>query len=227
MSTVDSSGDDDEGDGMGGQSWVVFLAALLVALAVPGPDLVLVVQSTTRGVRDGASTAAGVVTAVSLHALLAAAGVTALLVSVDGVLTGVKLLGAVILLWMGIGMLRAARGMPPEGDESGAGGQGGGYVRGFITNATNPKAVVFFSAIMPQFIGQGEGAELRTVMLCATVVIGAGLWWAATIAVVRLFGFHRSQSADRIVTVLGGTVLVIIGAGLLAVTVIGLIWPGP
>ncbi|SKF61757.1 Uncharacterised protein [Mycobacteroides abscessus subsp. abscessus] len=55
--------------------------------------------------------------------------------------------------------------------------------------------------------------------LCATVVLGAGLWWALAIALVRLFGFHRSPTTDQIVTLLGGIALLLIGAGLMATTV--------
>lgn len=69
------------------------------------------------------------------------------------------------------------------------------------------------------FIGRGDDAELRTVALCATVVLGAGLWWAVAIALVRLFGFHQSPTAGRIVTLGGGIALLLIGAGLLATTV--------
>lgn len=208
---------------MGIESWAAFALALLVALAVPGPDLALVVQSATRGVRQGASTAAGVVTGLMLHALLAVAGVTALVLSAPGAMAGAQILGAVVLLWMGIGMLREglpkAAGAAPAADPRSRGDN----ARGLLTNATNPKALLFFAAILPQFIGRTEGAGLRTVLLCATVVIGAGLWWAGTIAVVRISGVHRSPAADRIVTLAGGVSLTAIAAGLLAAAVLGLV----
>lgn len=210
---------------MGAESWTAFALALLVALAVPGPDLVLVVHSANRGVREGASTAVGIVAGLMLHALLAAAGATAVLVSAPGALTIVQLLGAGVLLWMGASMLRATPSTEPDATE-GIGHQArSAYARGFITNATNPKALLFFAAILPQFIGHGDGAKMRTVALCAAVVLGAGLWWAVTIALIRLFGFHRSPAADRLITLLGGIALLLIGVGLLASTAYGLISP--
>lgn len=211
---------------VGAESWSAFVLALLVALAVPGPDLVLVVHSANRGVREGAFTAVGVVTGLTLHALLAAAGATALLVSAPGALTVVQLLGAGVLLWMGASMLRAIPSTEPDVTEDIESRARGGYARGFVTNATNPKALLFFAAILPQFIGHGDGAEVRTVALCAVVVLGAGLWWAVTIALVRLFGFHRSLAADRNITILGGIALLIIGTGLLVSTAYGLISSG-
>ncbi|MCW4464264.1 LysE family translocator [Glutamicibacter sp. MNS18] len=211
---------------MGAESWAAFTLALLVALAVPGPDLVLVVHSATRGAREGASTAVGIVSGLMLHALLAAAGATALLVSAPGTLTVVQLLGAGVLLWMGASMLRASRSAANDNPDATRHRVQGGFARGFVTNATNPKALLFFAAILPQFIGYGDGAEMRTVTLCAAVVLGAGLWWAATIALIRLFGFHRSPAADRTITVLGGLALLLIGAGLLVSTVYSLLSPG-
>lgn len=211
---------------MGAESWAAFALALLVALAVPGPDLVLVVHAATRGVREGASTAVGVVAGLMLHALLAAAGATALLMSAPGALTIVQLLGAGVLLWMGASMLRATPSADPDAADDNGHRAPGGYARGFVTNATNPKALLFFAAILPQFIGHGDGAEMRTVALCATVVLGAGLWWTVTIALIRLFGFHRSPAADRIITLLGGIALLLIGVGLLASTAYGLISSG-
>lgn len=211
---------------MGAGSWAAFALALLVALAVPGPDLVLVVHSTTRGVREGASTAAGIVTGLLLHALLAVAGATALLMSAPGALAVVQLLGAGVLLWMAASMLRASRSAENGDPEAPGQRTTGGYARGFVTNATNPKALLFFAAILPQFIGRGDGAEMRTVALCAAVVLGAGLWWATAIALVRLFGFHRAPAVDRIITLVGGVALLIIGAGLLASTAYGRFRPG-
>jgi len=211
---------------LGAESWATFALALLVALAVPGPDLVLVVQSAARGAREGASTAAGIVTGLMLHALLAVAGATALLVSAPGALTVVQILGAGVLLWMGANLLRASR---SSGSEPGHRAQPqirGGYARGFLTNATNPKALLFFAAILPQFIGHDDDAAARTAALCATVVLGAGLWWAATISLVTLFGVSRSPAAARIITALGGFALLLIGTGLLATTAHGLVHPG-
>lgn len=211
---------------MGAESWAAFALVLLVALAVPGPDLVLVVHSATRGVRDGASTAAGVVTGLMLHALLAMAGATALLVSAPGGLTVVQVLGAGVLLCLGGSMLRAARSAEHDAQQETGHRTRGNYARGFLTNATNPKALVFFVAILPQFIGGSDDVGMRTVALCASVVLGAGLWWGVAIALVRLFGFHRYPTADRIVTLLGGIALLLIGALLLATTVLSPVRPG-
>lgn len=211
---------------MGIELWLAFSVALLVALAVPGPDLVIVVHSATRSLRTGISTAAGIITGLSLHALLAAAGATALLLSVPGALSLVQALGAGVLLWMGGSMFWASLNRRQEVRESVAPQTRGGYIRGFITNVTNPKALLFFAAILPQFIGEGEGAALRTVILCTTAVLSAVGWWALVIVLIQFSGFNRLSSADRIITFLGGISVLIIGAGLLVSTVYGIITLG-
>ncbi|AMA01605.1 threonine transporter [Corynebacterium glutamicum] len=208
---------------MDAASWVAFALALLVALAVPGPDLVLVLvlHSATRGIRTGVMTAAGIMTGLMLHASLAIAGATALLLSAPGVLSAIQLLGAGVLLWMGTNMFRASQNT--GGSETAASQSGAGYFRGFITNATNPKALLFFAAILPQFIGNGEDMKMRTLALCATIVLGSGAWWFGTIALVRGIGLQKLPSADRIITLVGGIALFLIGAGLLVNTAYGLI----
>lgn len=208
---------------MDAQDWAAFAGALLVALAMPGPDLVLVVHSASRSVREGARTAAGIVTGLAMHAGLAAAGATALLVSAPGALTVVRLVGAGVLLWLGGSMLRAACGPPTANDVVHR--MHGGFVRGLVTNATNPKALLFFAAILPSFIGAGDGAQWRTLVLCATVVLGAGVWWGAAIGVVRRIGVHRSATADRVITRLGAVALLVIGTGLLIGSIDSLLPP--
>nr|WP_208400904.1 LysE family translocator [Corynebacterium glutamicum] len=193
----------------------------MVALAVPGPDLVLVLHSATRGIRTGVMTAAGIMTGLMLHASLAIAGATALLLSAPGVLSAIQLLGAGVLLWMGTNMFRASQNTGES--ETAASQSSAGYFRGFITNATNPKALLFFAAILPQFIGNGEDMKMRTLALCATIVLGSGAWWLGTIALVRGIGLQKLPSADRIITLVGGIALFLIGAGLLVNTAYGLI----
>ncbi|WP_261382086.1 LysE family translocator [Corynebacterium glutamicum] len=188
---------------------------------MPGPDLVLVLHSATRGIRTGVMTAAGIMTGLMLHASLAIAGATALLLSAPGVLSAIQLLGAGVLLWMGTNMFCASQNTGES--ETAASQSGAGYFRGFITNATNPKALLFFAAILPQFIGNGEDMKMRTVALCATIVLGSGAWWLGTIALVRGIGLQKLPSADRIITLVGGIALFLIGAGLLVNTAYGLI----
>lgn len=201
------------------ESWVAFILALLVTLAVPGPDLALVLNSATRGAREAASTTLGILGGLTLHTLLAVAGVTALLLSIPGALDIVQVLGAGVLLWMGYSMLRSGLHRSQVASPTAAPRTPTGFVRGFATNATNPKALLFFAAILPQFIGHDEHRTIRTITLCATIILGSGLWWGLTILLVRTCGLQRHAWADRAITLLGGAALLLIGGGLLATAI--------
>lgn len=199
-------------------TWLSFSAALLVALAVPGPDFVIVVQSATGSMRRGLTTAAGVVAGLCLHASLAIAGLAALLASRPEALVWLRIVGMGILFWLGFSMLRAWRSARHPTTQ--AQGDPREFLRGFLTNATNPKALLFFAAILPQFIGSGEGSGTRTVVLAVTVVIGSALWWVGTVVLIRLLGFGRSPRADGIVTIVGGMSLITIATVLAALTIL-------
>ncbi|MEV6282715.1 LysE family translocator [Kribbella sp. NPDC051770] len=199
-------------------TWLTFLAALLVALAVPGPDFVLVVQSATGGIQRGLRTAAGIVAGLCLHATLAIAGLATLLASLPDALIWLRLAGSGVLIWFGLSMLRAWR--TAQHQASGVRADPREFLRGFLTNATNPKALLFFAAILPQFIGTGPGSGIRTAELAATVVIGSALWWIGTVVLVQLLGLGRSPRADRLVTLIGGVTLVAIALILAPLTVL-------
>lgn len=194
-------------------TWLAFAGALLVALAVPGPDFVLVVHAATRGLRAGLRTAGGIITGLCLHAGLAIAGLTTLLATLPGVLTALRFAGAAVLLWLGIAMLRDWKTAPGEHPVPGA----GGYLRGLLVNATNPKALLFFAAVLPQFIGTGDGRFGRTVVLALTVVLGSALWWTGTVLVLRKLGAGRFPAAGRFGTLAGGLTLTGLAIALAAV----------
>lgn len=186
---------------------MAFVAVLTVALAVPGPDLVLVVQSSTHSVRRGLSAAGGIIVGLCLHAALAIAGLAALLAALPGSLDALRLLGAGVLLWLGVQMIRSCRSSnvnEPMQSESRT------FLRGFLTNATNPKALLFFAAVLPQFIGTGPGTAIRTAVLAGTVVIGAVLWWGGTITIIRIVRLGSTERSRRITTLIGGISLIVI-----------------
>ncbi|SEE11589.1 Threonine/homoserine/homoserine lactone efflux protein [Rhodococcus pyridinivorans] len=191
-------------------SWAAFAAALVIALVVPGPDLVVVAHAATHSIRRGVLTAMGVVLGLGFHAALAAGGLTALVVSLPAALTALQVVGACILFWFGISMARNT------GIDSAAAAQPGtGVLTGFVTNATNPKALLFFAAVLPQFIGDGPDRFMRTVAMGVTVVVGAAIWWAVMIALTRTVQTGGNGRFERALPKAGGLILVCLAGGLL------------
>ena len=130
--------------------------AYLVTIAIffatpPGPSqLLMIANSATHGLKSSLATLAGDLSANVLQMTAAAFGLAALIATSATALGFVKWAGVAYLLYVGVKTFRAA----PRPVRA-AGGKGTLlrlYRQGFFTSAANPKAVVFFAALFPQFI---------------------------------------------------------------------------
>jgi threonine/homoserine/homoserine lactone efflux protein len=140
------------------QQLPLFMAAVLVLNATPGVDLLLTVSRTAQsGVRAGVMAALGINAGCALHALAAAFGLAALLAWSATAFSLLKWAGAAYLLWLGVGMLRAAWRGPAGAPVAAAAGTprasaAADFRRGLLTNLLNPKVALFMLAFLPQFI---------------------------------------------------------------------------
>lgn len=124
----------------------------------PGPNMMyLLSRSICQGRRAGFVSLLGVVTAFLLHILCTAAGLTAIFLTVPLAYAILKYAGAAYLLWLAWQAVRpggtspfAPRDLPPDPPAR-------LYRMGFLTNALNPKAAVFYLSILPQFIHPEHG----------------------------------------------------------------------
>ena len=134
----------------------LFATATLVLNATPGVDLLLTVSRTLQaGPRAGVAAALGINAGCVVHALAAAFGLAALLAVSSAAFTAVKWVGAAYLLWLALGMARAARrsptaGAPPAALPARSAWQD--FRLGLLTNVLNPKVALFFLAFLPPFI---------------------------------------------------------------------------
>lgn len=150
----------------------VYIAALLVVYAVPGPDMALILQTSIgRGVRSGFAAACGLGLARATHVTLSACGAAALLRNAPWLYDVVRYGGAVYLAWIGIQIFRSPMFALPEGgaarDEAnrptdatataGIRQLRAAFVKGLLTNLLNPKALLFCSVLLPQFVRPEAG----------------------------------------------------------------------
>ncbi|GGQ14597.1 threonine/homoserine/homoserine lactone efflux protein [Actinomadura coerulea] len=204
-------------------------AAVLIAL-VPGPSTVVIMRQSMRsGRRAGLAAVLGNETGVLLWGVAAAVGLSALLAASRLAYEGLRVAGAVVLVWFGVRALwRARRGGPGsagagegldvEGDGPGAGGTGWrSYRLGLVTNFANPKAGVFAVSFLPQFVPEGWPV--------AAVLVGFSVLWALIdlvwyTAVVWLVGAARQvlgrPGVRRRLDQVSGVVLVGLGVRLAA-----------
>ena len=131
--------------------WFGFLAATILIAISPGPGAV---ASMSTGLRYGYGAAfrviLGLQAAILAQLLIVALGLGALLASSEEAFDIVKLIGAAYLIWLGIQKWRAE---PQEINENGLPVVPQNlFLQGLLVNLTNPKAIVFIAALVPQFI---------------------------------------------------------------------------
>jgi threonine/homoserine/homoserine lactone efflux protein len=153
-------------------------AAVLIALA-PGPSTVVIMRQSMRsGRRAGLATVLGNETGVLVWGVAAAVGLSALLAASRLAFEGLRVAGAVVLVWFGVRALWHARrgggaGSDAEVDAGGGAGPVSGwrcFRLGLVTNFANPKAGVFAVSFLPQFVPDGWPV--------AAVLVGFSVLWA-------------------------------------------------
>jgi threonine/homoserine/homoserine lactone efflux protein len=152
------------------------VAALLTL--TPGAATAMVVRSAVRGgQRRALQTTIGNSIGVLTWACFAAIGIAAVVAASAEAFTAIKLVGAVVLLVLGVQSLRAKRAA-----ETIAAPAGGAPLRdGFVTSIANPKLAVFFAALFPQFVPDGASV-LGCALLMAALVVAFDLVWYSTLA---------------------------------------------
>ncbi len=188
-------------------SYLAFLAVATVVVLVPGPDFAVVTRNTLAGGQwRGWSTSVGVCTSNAVQGLAAAGGLGALIVRSQPLFEAIKWAGVGYLAWLALQALRSAwRGeyVAADGERS----AGRGFRQGFLSNITNPKVLVFYLAVLPQFMSADPGAwELGALALTHALVSLAYL--GALVAIIdRAVRTLRRRAVRRLLDALTGTAL--------------------
>jgi threonine/homoserine/homoserine lactone efflux protein len=155
-----------------------FLAFAVVLILIPGPDFAVVTKNTLAGGRRrGRWTALGVCTSNFTQGTAAAFGLSALIVRVQPVFQAIKWAGVAYLVFLAAQAIRSAiRGQYPplDGDEpaDAKAEAKAGWRQGFVSNITNPKVLVFYLAVLPQFLTPGGGLGWLLVLAWSHAVFG-------------------------------------------------------
>jgi homoserine/homoserine lactone efflux protein len=197
------------------QSWLLFCLTEIVLCISPGPAVLFVVSTALRrGFRPGTLAATGILAGNTFYFMLSATGIATLLLASHRLFAILKWGGAAYLLWLGLRMLMARVPAPEASADQGAQGRQLTFLRAFITQAANPKALVFFIALLPQFINPGDSVPRQILILgLSSVAIEFSVLsaYAAMAARARALTTRRfAGSLERI----GGSCLIIAGARL-------------
>jgi threonine/homoserine/homoserine lactone efflux protein len=150
------------------RTWAMFVVIETAMSASPGPAVLFVISAALRGgVTSSMWCAVGILAANAMYFTASAVGLMALVLSFQRAFLVVKLGGAAYLTWLGVRTLRSAASMPRF-----AGSNEHHPLRlsieGFVLQASNPKAMLFFAAFLPQFIEPSRSVPTQLGILGGT-----------------------------------------------------------
>ena len=198
-------------------TWWAFFTACIVIAVSPGSGAVLSMgHGLAYGVRRTTPTILGLQLGLGLILLIAGGGVGALLIASDWAFTAVKVLGACYLIYLGWSQWRSVgngvdvghlQAVPMPWQQR--------TLAGFLTNATNPKGIIFMVAVLPQFLTPQRPLALQLLVMAITLlsvdtVVMHG--YAASASALRRW--MRSPEAMRWQNRIFGGVLMLVGLGL-------------
>lgn len=135
---------------------LIYITTLFIASILPGPSMLLALTHGMQfGVRRTIASALGNVTVTLIQAFISIVGLGAILITSEAAFQVVKMVGAVYLVYMGIGILFSSRMSVVPNDKIQSLSEVSlrkMYLQAAFVTAGNPKAIVFFTAIFPQFI---------------------------------------------------------------------------
>ena len=199
------------------QTWLAFFAASCLIAVSPGSGAVLSMShGLSYGVRKTGATILGLQLGLLLILLIAGAGVGSLLLASEVAFSVVKVLGACYLIYVGFAQWRAGDKSPVHGDEAeSAGTWQKRCLTGFLTNATNPKGIIFMVAVLPQFMTEGRPLWLQLLVMAATTVaVDVTVMHGYAAGASALRRLMRSARAVRTQNRVFGGLLMAVGAGL-------------
>jgi threonine/homoserine/homoserine lactone efflux protein len=177
--------------------YLSYLVAALIVIAAPGPDsLNSLAIGISRGRREGVAYALGVGVGCLTHTVWAMLGISAIVAASAALFNVIKWIGVAYLVWLGIQSIFrfgskggiAAIGNPPQSGDAAQ-----RFRQGVLTNALNPKVMLFFLAFLPQFVDPRHGVaviwQLGLMGLTFTVITAvaySALAWSAGSVGARL-----------------------------------------
>jgi threonine/homoserine/homoserine lactone efflux protein len=146
-------------------SLLTYVMACFILAIVPGPTVtVIVANSLARGTKAGLMNIAGTQVGMLSMVVIVAFGLEAVVNFMAWAFDWVKLAGAAYLVWIGFKMLRSD-GTLPQGEKTAARTPLQDAVQGFLVIWSNPKALIFLGALLPQFVDRTQPAFMQIIVL--------------------------------------------------------------
>lgn len=181
---------------MDGFGWAPFLMAAVLIELTPGPNMgYLALVSARRGWEAGLLTVAGVTLGLGAHMLAAAAGLSQLAVAQPVLYQGMRWAGVIYLLWLAWDGWRSQGGSTEPDDHRL--GDWHDVRRGLVTNLLNPKALIFYVAVLPSFAPAHAEIPLRAFLLLGAIHLGVSVVIHTAIVALGARAYRWVAKADQ------------------------------
>ncbi|EGF30998.1 putative homoserine/homoserine lactone efflux protein [Oxalobacteraceae bacterium IMCC9480] len=201
-------------------TWITFVVAACIIAISPGSGAVLSMShGLSYGVKRTSVTILGLQAGLLMILVIAGAGVGSLLLASEVAFNAVKIVGALYLIYLGISQWRARVDVDDTSPHLSAAADIPGWKKrlmtGFLTNATNPKGIIFMVAVLPQFI-TGEAALLPQLLILGITMCAIDLMvmHSYAFAASSMQRYFRDARAMKKQNRFFGSVLMAVGAAL-------------
>jgi len=199
-------------------TWITFFIAACIIAVSPGSGAVLSMShGLSFGVRRTTATILGLQSGLMLLFFIAGAGVGSLLLASEVAFNIVKTVGALYLIYLGLSQWRSKVSVSAQQDraEVVVPTVRKRFLTGFLTNATNPKGIIFMVAVLPQFITQGSPLLPQLLIMAATMCcIDLVVMHSYAFLASSMQRFFRDAGAVRKQNRVFGGLLMAVGAAL-------------
>jgi len=198
---------------------LLYITTVFVASIIPGPSMLLAL---THGMQYGAKrtmvSAMGNLTVTLVQASISIAGLGTILLASESAFTIIKMAGALYLIYMGISILFSAkRSVMPKEENSSRGGVSlrKMYIQAAVVTAGNPKAIVFFTAIFPQFINPESDFLPQFFFLMSTgSLVAFSCFMIYALGGQKIVYLFSEVTFGRYINRIIGTTFIVVGIGL-------------
>lgn len=151
---------------------LLFSGAALLLVLSPGPNMIyLISRSICQGRAAGVISLFGVMAGFVVHMVAAAAGLSAVFIAVPFTYELLKWAGAAYLMWLAWQSLKPGARSPFEAQDLPIDSNRRLFLTGFLTNLLNPKAVVFYLSLFPQFVSPEQGSVFVQSLILGSLQI--------------------------------------------------------
>lgn len=187
--------------------YVAYLAACVLIVIVPGPTVtVIIANSLAHGARAGLLNVAGTQLGLVIMIGILLVGLTSIIETMGWWFDWLRLAGAAYLIWLGYKLVRSGGGL--EAAKSAPKPCGGFFLQGFLVILSNPKALLFFGAFIPQFVDPNGNYMLQVVLLGCTFMAVATVLDGTYALLSGGAGAFLTRQRVRFVSRLSGVLLI-------------------